>query len=383
MRPRIYLDNSATSWPKPEAVYRAVDDYQRRLGAPAGRSAYAEAVETERLIGSCRKRLAQLIGASDPSRIVFTSNGTDSLNLALHGLLRAGDHVVTSVCEHNSVLRPLQFLREHRGVTTTYVTCDGQGYVNPSDVQAALTPRTRLVALLHASNVTGAVQPVEEVGRIARAAGVFYLVDAAQTLGYERVDVGRIGCHLLAAPGHKGLLGPLGTGVLYVAPGVEADLLPLKQGGTGTRSEEDVQPSTLPDRYESGNLSALGIVGLEAGVSHVLAENRRVEMGLLTASLVGALQAIPGLRLYGPLTGSGRLGVVSFNLPGYDPQELAALLDANWSIQSRAGIHCAPRMHAALGTSPAGTLRLSLGHFTTAADIDAAIAAIREVASAP
>ncbi|HZN34240.1 MAG TPA: aminotransferase class V-fold PLP-dependent enzyme, partial [Pirellulaceae bacterium] len=197
------------------------------------------------------------------------------------------------------------------------------------------------------------------------------------------VDVGRIGCHLLAAPGHKGLLGQLGTGVLYVAPGVEADLLPLKQGGTGTRSEEDVQPNTLPDRYESGNLNALGIVGLEAGVSHVLAENRRVEMGLLTASLVGALQAIPGLRLYGPLTGSGRLGVVSFNLPGYDPQELAALLDANWSIQSRAGIHCAPRMHAALGTSPAGTLRLSLGHFTAAADIDAAIAAIREVASAP
>lgn len=380
---RIYLDNAATSWPKPEAVYRAVDDFQRRLGAPAGRGTYAEAAETERLVGSCRKKVAQLIGTSDPSRIVFTSNGTDSLNLALHGLLKPGDHVVTSVCEHNSVLRPLSFLREQRAIATTYVNCDGQGFVNPADIEQALTPRTKLIALVHASNVTGAVQPVVEVGKIAAAAGAFYLVDAAQSLGYLPVDVARIGCHLLAAPGHKGLLGPLGTGLLYLAPGVETELLPLRQGGTGTRSDEDRQPGSLPDRYESGNLNVPGIVGLEAGVNHVVTAGvaaAQQQIQSLTERLLAGLAPLPGLTLYGPPAGANRCGVVSLNLAGYDPQELAALLDANWSIQTRAGIHCAPRMHAALGTSPAGTLRLSIGHFTTQDEVDNTIAAIAEVA---
>ena len=264
---RIYLDNAATSWPKPEAVYRAVDDYQRRLGAPAGRGSYSEAAETERIVGSCRQKIAQLLGASDPSRIIFTLNGTDSLNLALHGLLRPGDHVVTTVCEHNSVLRPLRFLAEQRQVSATYVGCDGQGFVSPDDIRRAITPHTRLIALVHVSNVTGAIQPVEEVGRIAAEHGQTYLIDAAQSLGYVPIDVRRLGCHLLAAPGHKGLLGPLGTGVLYVAPGVEQQLLPLRQGGTGTRSDEDIQPTSLPDRYEAGNLNVPGIAGLAAGVS--------------------------------------------------------------------------------------------------------------------
>src|SRR5262245_38291069 len=385
MRPRIYLDNSATSWPKPEAVYRAVDEYQRRLGAPAGRSSYAEAAETERLIGLCRKKLAQLLGASDPNRVVFTGNCTDSLNLALHGLLRPGDHVVTTVCEHNSVLRPLQFLREYHGVATTYVAADAQGYVDLLNVAGALTPRTKLIALVHASNVTGAVQPVEDVGRIAAENGIFYLVDAAQSLGYVPVDISRIGCHLLAAPGHKGLMGPLGTGLLYVAPGVEVDLVPQRQGGTGTRSDEDQQPGTLPDKYESGNLNVPGIVGLEAGVSHVLATGvtgTQRQLSELTARLLAGLRKLSGVTLYGPEAGAKRVAVISLNTSGYDPQELAALLDANWSIQSRAGLHCAPRMHSALGTLPAGTLRLSLGHFTTDADVDAAIAALSEVASA-
>jgi cysteine desulfurase/selenocysteine lyase len=381
---RIYLDNAATSWPKPEAVYRAVDDYQRRLGAPAGRCAYPEAAETERIILSCRKKIAQLIGVDDPRRIIFTQNGTDSLNLALHGTLQPGDHVVTSVCEHNSVLRPLRFLAEHRDVTATYVPCDGQGYVDPDDIRRAITPRTRLIALLHASNVTGAIQPVEAVGRIAAEHDVFLLVDAAQSLGYEPLDVGRIGCDLLAAPGHKGLLGPLGTGLLYVAEGVEHELLPLRQGGTGTRSDEDVQPESLPDRYESGNLNVLGLVGLEAGVSHAqehFAAGRPQQARELTRRLIAGLAAIRRVRLYGPGAADKRLGVVSLNVEGYDPQELAALLDTNWSIQTRAGLHCAPRMHAALGTSPAGTLRTSIGHFTTAEEIDTLIAAVAEIAA--
>jgi cysteine desulfurase family protein len=380
---RIYLDNAATSWPKPEAVYLAVDRYQRQLGAPAGRSSYAEASEVERMIGSCRKKVAELIGANDPSRIIFTQNGTDSLNLALHGLLRPGDHVVTSVCEHNSVLRPLRFLGG-RGVTASYVPCDGQGYVDPDAIRKAVTTKTRLIALIHASNVTGAIQPVQAVGQIAAERGVLFLVDAAQSLGHVPIDVGSVGCHLLAAPGHKGLLGPLGTGVLYIAPGVEQELAPLRQGGTGTRSDEDQQPQSLPDRYESGNLNVSGIVGLEAGVTHVarlgeahiLAHSRA-----LVQRLIAGLTGLPGLRLYGPPSGADRVGVVSLNVAGFDPQELSAVLDANWRIQTRAGLHCAPRMHAALGTSPSGTLRLSIGHFTTQEEIDTAISAFTEVGS--
>jgi cysteine desulfurase family protein len=380
---RIYLDNAATSWPKPEAVYRAVDDYQRRLGAPAGRSSYDEAAQAERIVVSCRKKIAQLIGASDPSRIIFTLNGTDSLNLALHGLLRPRDHVVTTVCEHNSVLRPLRFLAE-RDVTTTYVPCDSDGYVDPDAIRRAITAETRLIAMIHASNVTGALQPAAEVGRIAAEHGVFFLLDAAQSLGQVPIDVSQLGCHLLAAPGHKGLLGPLGTGVLWVAPDVEEHLLPLRQGGTGTRSDEDVQPTSLPDRYESGNLNLPGIAGLEAGVSHVLEtgpQRIQAHSRTLVERLLAGLNDSARLRLYGPKSGDSRVGVVSLNVADYDPQELAALLDAQWSIQARAGLHCAPRMHAALGTLPRGTLRFSLGHFTTSEQIDAAIAAIADIAA--
>jgi len=379
---RIYLDNAATSWPKPEAVYRAVDDYHRKLGAPAGRSSYREAAAIERLVGSCRQKIARLIGAADARQIVFTLNGTDALNMALHGLLSPGDHVVTSVCEHNSVLRPLRFLAEQRQIAATYVGCNSPGIVDPDEVRRAITPQTRLVAIVHASNVTGAIQPVAAIGQIAKERGIPVLVDAAQSLGYLPVDVSALGSDLLAAPGHKGLLGPLGTGLLYLSAEIAERLVPLRQGGTGTRSDQDVQPLTLPDRYESGNLNVPGIVGLEAGVSHILQagiERCRTSTEQLTSRLLAALAEMPLVTIYGPRQSAQRVGVISLNVQGYDPRELASLLDANWSIQTRAGLHCAPRMHAALGTAPAGTLRLSVGHFTTEAEIDAAIAAIREI----
>jgi len=299
-------------------------------------------------------------------------------------LLRPGDHIVTTVCEHNSVLRPLRFLAKHREVTTTYVGCDGQGYVDPDDIRLAVTPQTRLIALIHASNVTGAIQPVEAVGQIAAEREIPLLVDAAQSLGHVPFDVNRIRCQLLAAPGHKGLLGPLGTGVLYLAPGAEKSLLPVRQGGTGTRSDEDVQPESLPDKYESGNLNVPGIVGLEAGASHVLEtgiDDIQEWAQTLTERLLRGLGELTGVQLHGPRTTERRVGMVSLNVAGFDPQELAALLDSQWSIQTRAGIHCAPRMHGALGTLPRGTLRLSVGHFTTTQEIDTVLAALAELAS--
>lgn len=381
---RIYLDNAATSWPKAEAVYQAVDGYLRQNGAAAGRGAYSDAVSAERLVSDCRRQIAQLIAVDDSNRIVFTLNGTDSLNTAIHGMLRPGDHVVTSVVEHNSVLRPLRFLKDRLGIEVDYVGCDGEGIVNPDDIRQALRPNTRLIALIHASNVTGAIQPAQEVGRIAAEHGAYYLLDAAQSLGHVPIDVKQFGVHLLAAPGHKGLGGPLGTGVLYIAPGVEEVLLPLRQGGTGTRSDEDIQPEGLPERYESGNLNVPGIVGLRAGVAELLQtglETLHTQETALTECLLTGLNKIPGLTLYGPASAAGRVGVVSFNLAGYDPRELASLLDANFGIQVRAGIHCAPRTHAALGTSPAGTVRASLGRYSTQADVDALVAALGEVAS--
>lgn len=385
---RIYLDNAATSWPKPETVYQAVERHQRELGAPAGRGTYHEASEVERLVDDARRRIARLIGTEEGRRIVFTHNGTDALNLAIHGLLREGDHVVTSVVEHNSVLRPLRFLEETRGISVTRVPCGVEGIVDPNEFRSAIGPKTRLIVLTHVSNVTGAIQPVAEVGRIAREQGIMFLVDAAQSLGHITVDMREIGAHALAAPGHKGLLGPLGTGLLYVAPGMEAELTSLRQGGTGTQSDDDRQPDSLPDKYEAGNLNVPGILGLGAGAAFLeerqIEEVRRHERELLDRLLAG-LAGIPGVTLFGPRDSSRQVGVVSFHVKGYDPREVVALLDSEYAVQTRAGLQCAPRMHEALGTSRSGgTVRLSTGPFTTSEQIDAALAAVAEIAeSAP
>src|SRR5262245_47103443 len=335
---RIYLDNAATSWPKPDSVYAAVERAMRELGAPAGRSAYAEAAQVEQAVLNVRKDIAGLIGADDPRRIVFTLNGTDALNTAIHGALafslQAGggrlkselEHVVTTVAEHNSVLRPLRALEEAGQIEVTRVGCGAEGLVDPADVQAALRPQTRLIVMTHASNVTGALQPAAAVGSIARQCGALFLLDAAQTLGDLPIDVKALTVDLLAAPGHKGLLGPLGTGVLYVRPGVEARMTSFRQGGTGSRSEEDRQPDFLPDKFESGNLNVPGILGLGAGVAYrsagfspsqrgqastndlSRAEARTTE---LTARLLDGLTSIPGVTTYGPRSPQQRVGIVS------------------------------------------------------------------------
>lgn len=381
---RIYLDNAATSWPKPDGVARAVERYLRELGAPAGRSAYAEAAEVEATLRDCRSGVAKLIGVAEPRRLVFAFNGTDALNLAIHGLLRDGDHVVTSVCEHNSVLRPLKQLEDEKRITVTRVGCDREGIVATEDVRHAISNDTRLVALVHASNVTGALQPAAEVGKIAREYGCRFLLDAAQSLGHLPIDVDALNVDLLAAPGHKGLLGPLGTGVMYVREGLEGELRSFRQGGTGSRSEEDRQPRTLPDKYESGNHNVPGLVGLNESVAWLrergVAATRQHEMQL-TQQLLDGLGEIAGVTVYGPRDLERRVGVVSITIAGFDPQEVAAMLDASAGIQVRSGLHCAPLMHRALGTlGGGGTVRFSLGPFNAPEHVAAAIAAVGEVA---
>lgn len=384
-RERVYLDNAATSWPKPECVYDAANYYMREIGGPNGRSGYREALASNRIVERARQGVAELIGADDPLEIVFGYSGTDMLNLAIRGVVRAGDHVVTTVCEHNSVLRPLRMLRELAGIDVTYVPCDGEGFVSPDDVKQALRPNTRLVAVVHASNVTGAIQPIAEIGRNVREHGAYYLVDAAQSLGHVPIDVANVQVDLLAAPGHKGLLGPLGTGVLYIRPGVERALAPLRYGGTGTQSDEDRQPDELPDKYEPGNHNLVGLAGLAASTEYL--RNETIEAiydhhSKITARLVAGLRDIDGITIHGPQSGRDNASVVSISVEGYDPQELAAILDASHRIQVRAGLHCAPRMHESLGTTASGgTLRLSPGFATSFDEIDRVVGVMQEIAT--
>ncbi len=386
---RIYLDNAATSWPKPESVYAAVEHYQRHMGAPAGRGVYAEAQHVASLVSTTRRAIARLVNVADERRVIFTSGGTESLNLAIFGLCHqlspSRPHVVTTTIEHNSVLRPLRALQQQGRIDVTYVACDGVGLVDPMGIRAALRPQTRLIVLNHASNVTGALNDASAVGRVAREAGVPVLLDAAQTLGELPIDMAAWNVDLLAAPGHKGLLGPLGTGLLVIAPNFETRLQPLKYGGTGSHSELDTQPEEMPDRYEAGNLNVGGIVGLLAGIEFLAQqgiESVCTHTQQRLTQLLDGLQNVEHLRLFTPSVIAQRAGLVSLQIDGYDPQELAVALDAGYRIQARAGLHCAPLVHRALGTlEQGGTVRLSPGVFTTQQQIDTTVQALRELAA--
>lgn len=379
---RCYLDNAATSWPKPEGVLAAMDRYHRELGVAAGRGATRAASEVDATIARCRLRAAQFFNAESSDRIIFTFNGTDSLNVAIHGALKPGDHVVASTLEHNSVLRPLSELRRRIGIETTFIEPEANGRVEPSKFHNALRPNTKLVALLHASNVTGVVQPIDDVGAIARQAGALMLVDAAQAAGHLPIDVRSSPIDLLACPGHKGLLGPLGTGLLYLRPGIEQDVASLRQGGTGSLSEDDHQPERLPDKYESGNHNAPGLFGLEAALGwleqHNLTELRRQELAL-RRRLIGALGGVSSVQLFAAeLPDEFVVGVLNFVIDGFDPQEVAAILDHDFQIQVRSGLHCAPGAHRNQGTlSDGGTVRASFGPSTTNDDVDRLAAALR------
>lgn len=387
MANRTYFDNSATSFPKPPAVLEAMTRFASELGASPGRGAYAESRAAGALLDECRERINRLINGESARHVIFTLNASDALNLAIRGLLRPGDHAVTTAMEHNSVLRPLNRLVEVGGIEQTRVPCDpATGLVDPQDVRRALRPNTRLVALVHSSNVTGTLQPVAEVGRLTRERDVVFLVDAAQSIGHVPLDVQASCIDLLAFPGHKGLLGPLGTGALYIRPGVEARLQTIREGGTGSVSELDVQPDFLPDRFEPGSHNAIGLVGLSAGVGWLLERGVeqlwRHEQALMKVMVEG-LANVPGLTLFGPRGTEHRTGVFSVRVAGLDaPQALSDLLEAEHGLLTRSGIHCAPLAHRTIGTLElGGTTRLSLGPFLTVEDAARAVEALRAIAS--
>ncbi|MBI5657200.1 MAG: aminotransferase class V-fold PLP-dependent enzyme [Geobacter sp.] len=375
----IYLDNAATSFPKPEAVYTAVEHALRDVGVSPGRGSHRRGLAAARLVLEAREALADLFAIPDSSRIVFTQNATEALNLAVLGLLKPGDRVVTTTMEHNSLARPLH-LAARRGVEVVFVPADRTGMVDSAEIAAALAVPTRLVALSHCSNVTGTIQPVAEIGALARKRGALMLVDAAQSVGCIPIDVGAMSIDLLAAPGHKGLYGPPGTGFLYIADGIDLD--PLMVGGTGTASTGEDQPADLPERFESGTINTPAIAGLLAGVLFVastgVAAIARHEERLVNRLCAG-LQEMPSVRLCGPEPLKPRGSVVSFTVDGMDPGHVGFLLDQEHDIAVRTGLHCAPAAHRTIGTFPAGTVRASPGYFTTDAEIDTFITALRSI----
>lgn len=382
----IYLDNAATSFPKPECVYGAVDTYNRTNGRAVGRGSTDAGLELQQSVDRCRLRASQLLGASAREQIVFTFNCTDSLNILLHGLLQTNDHVVTSVAEHNSVLRPLRHLERTRNISLSVVDVDEYGFISAADVQNAIRPETRLVITQHASNVTGAIQPLEDIGAIARKAGALFAIDAAQTAGHLPLDVQQLQADFMACAGHKGLLGPLGTGLLYVAPGREGELDPLRQGGTGSNSELDTQPEGMPQKFESGNHNSPGLVGLDAAIGFLMehgieaVESHERELAI---KLFERLSGIPSLTIHSTPDRERATGVISVSSDMYTSDEIAALLNQHFHIDTRAGLHCAPGIHRRMGTiERQGTVRISVGFHSTTDDVDAVADALEQICGA-
>lgn len=377
----IYMDNGATSYPKPPEVVDALMDATVNYCANPGRSGHFMAARTAQEIYKARLAVAKLFAVDEPGRIVFTKNCTEGINLALKGILREGDHVVTSSMEHNSVVRPLMELR-HRGVTTTFISCERDGSIDPENVRAAIKKNTRLIIMTAASNVTGTKMPLESIGRVALRNGVIFMVDGAQGAGHMNLNVKKNHIDILAAPGHKGLLGPQGTGILYIKKGLE--ITPLIDGGTGSRSGEIEQPRDFPEGYEAGTVNSPGIIGLGAAARvinkigvEVIGEHERRK----TEKLQRGLKEIDGVIIYGPEDTHKKTAVVAINISGIDCEEVAGILNDRYGIAVRAGFHCSGKAHETIGTGDVGCVRICPGFYTSEKDIAAVIRAVREIAA--
>lgn len=378
----IYLDNAATSWPKPPGVAQAMTNFLESIGANPGRSGHRLSIQAARIVYDAREAIAQLFNAPDPMRVIFGLNITDGINLALHGLLHAGDHVITSSMEHNSVMRPLHDL-EGQGVQITRLACQADGTLDPDLVERAIQTNTRMVVMNHASNVCGTILPCQAAAAIARRHNLLFLLDTAQTAGVLPLDMPAQLIDLLAFTGHKSLYGPMGTGGLVLGERVDVSTFhSLRQGGTGSRSEFEQQPDFLPDCFESGTPNAVGLAGLlaslrwltQTGINQVRAHEQ-----MLCTHMLGGLQNIKKVIVYGTHDAEKQTATIAFNIEGMLPSEVGLPLDEEYAILCRVGLHCAPAAHHTLGTFPQGCVRLSLGTFNTQEDIQTALGAIEQL----
>lgn len=376
----IYLDNAATSFPKPKEVYEAVNMAMTEIGANPGRGGHKLSLQASRIVFECREEIASLFNIPDSKNIIFTSNATEALNLAIKGILKKDDKVITTTLEHNSVIRPLNKLEKELNIKITFIKPNDQGLFSLDDIIPLLGDGIKLVALTHASNVIGNITPVEEIFSYCRKRGIITLLDAAQTAGLIPIDVQKMNIDLMACPGHKALYGPQGTGFLYIKNGLELDT--LKEGGTGTESSSIIQPMELPERYESGTLNMPGIAGLLAGIRFIKKigmENIRNHELKLMRKLIEGLNNIKNVKLYGSLNPEKMTSTLSFNLINLDCSEVGFILDEVYNIYTRVGLHCAPLAHKTIGTFPNGTVRVSPGYFNTEGDIDEFLKAIKEI----
>ncbi len=376
----IYLDNAATTFPKPPGVLASMVEAYQRTGVSPGRGSYDLAIEAEDLVEAARRKLARFFGAPDPHRVIFAGNATDALNLAIQGLIRPGDHVVSTRIEHNSVLRPLYHLHEQGLIEYDLVPFDGKGFVDPDDIAQAIRPNTRLVIVCHASNVLGTIQPLAEIGALCARKEVPLLVDATQSAGVVPIDLEAWKIGAVAFTGHKSLLGPTGIGGLIIHP--DLDLRTTRFGGTGIDSESPIHTQTYPHRLEAGTLNLIGILGLSAGLDFLEEQGieaiHRREMELVTRFRDG-LSSLDRVELYCAEDLRNHVGLITLNVRGMDPGDTGAILDADFGIAVRAGLHCAPLVHEAIGTFPRGGVRFSLGPFNTGDEIDWALEAMSEI----
>jgi cysteine desulfurase family protein len=376
----VYLDNAATSYPKPQGMTESVKKFMDEVGTSSGRGAYRKALDADGMVFTTRKSLAELFNIEDPSRICFTSNVTEALNLAIYGFLEDGDRVLTSGLEHNSVWRPLCRMREERNIDLVKIECDPNGDLDFDFYQREIKLGAKLVVMLHASNVIGTILPISEIGKVAHEHGAIFLVDSAQTAGVLPIDVEKDNIDMLAFTGHKSLMGPMGTGGLYIREGI--DLRPLIEGGTGGQSILERQPEELPERFEAGTLNVPGIVGLGVAVEFILKEGLkkiRAHEKKLTHQLLKGLYEIANVKIYGPRDVEKIVGVISINIEGVEPQEVGYVLDEVYGIMVRTGLHCSPLAHKTIGTIDCGTLRISPGYFNTDEDIANLLVALKEI----
>lgn len=377
----IYLDNAATTYPKPEKVYDSIMDCMKNYCANPGRAGHKLAMRAAREIYDARENIAKLFNIDNPMNVIFTNNATDSLNLAIKGVVKSGDHIITTSMEHNSVIRPIKSLENH-GVENTIVQCDKEGFLNIEDLKKAIKSNTKLIVTTHASNVVGTLIDIKAIGEVAKEHNLLYLVDASQTAGVYDINVSDINVDMIAAPGHKCLLGPQGTGILYIREGLNVNI--LKEGGTGSKSEDLFQPDLVPDKYEAGTHNTPGIVGLNEGVKFVLEkgiDNIRNHEEKLCEYMLNKLEEVPNIIVYGTKDSKKRAAVIAINIGNMDSGEITFLLDSQYQIATRSGIHCSPLAHQTLGTLEQGVVRFSLGYFNTESDIDEAIRALIEIAN--
>lgn len=375
----LYFDNAATSYPKPKKVMEGALRAMQDFGANPGRSGHQLALKASREIFEARELVAGFFNISDPKQVIFTSNGTESLNMGIKGVLEKGDHVITTSMEHNSVLRPIKAL-EKEGVDHTIIECRKDGSLPMDQVEKSIQSNTKLIVLTHSSNLTGTLMPIEAVGEIAKARGILFLVDAAQTAGLYPIDVQKMHIDLLAAPGHKSLLGPQGTGILYIRENLF--LKTLKEGGTGSKSHDPFQPEILPDRYESGTPNTPGIVGLKEGISYILEKGRDKLLQheeSLTKYFLEEMEKLDFIEVYGPKDCKKQSPVVALNFRSMDSSEIAYILDSMFDIAVRPGVHCAPLAHKTIGTVEQGAVRFSFGYQTTLEDVKKAVEAIKTI----